>query len=506
MRAPASRVRPLVFALGLLILLGAVVPVPTSDAGEPVSWGDWRALEKRFKAACDDPARYDEALSCAAEIVKDAEPRALKALLAAVTHAIAREEKAAERSQKLAQGILKGRWSREIHAELSAVRREADWAHRLGEGIADRVGEGEPALHDGFAAAAAKTRDKRWHGLAARIYAHTPERSEAIEWLYQASVDENPDVRARVLLGVAPYAKDWPELVGQRVADRSWAIQTIAARLAKQHRIQAAIGAMIGQLSCAPPRVQLQFAQSLEALTGNDGWGVDPKRWSFWWQQNRGRFGPQTSMAGGSVCPPRDYAKFYDLVIKSDRLLLVVDVSDSMRQHAIQSYAQDGAPIRGQYRRIDLVKRQLHRTIDELPRGVKFNILTFGDEVRAWNKDLVDMDAKQRRRAHAWVERLQPDGGTRMNGAFHAVFGSLRFADCTRGPLKADTIVLLSDGAPTDGWPGGRGTKGRAVVLEALREWNRNGLLVIHTVALRGAAEAFLAALAEQNGGHATVR
>lgn len=494
--------------LRFCLLLGGLVTLlaPAAHAGEPLSWDAWRAIEKRFRAACEDPERLAEAIELAGRLVDDGEPRALKALLAATKTAVADEEKGVARAEKLAAGIFKGRWSREIHTELAEVRARGAWRRRLAEGIADQVGQGAPALHDAFALVAEKQKAQRWYGLLARMYAHTPERHQAIEWLYEAARDERSEVRARVLLGVAPYAADWPELIAQRVVDRSWAVQTLAARLAQQHGIEAAIGAMISQLSCAPPRVQAQFAASLERLTGNDGWGVDARRWTFWWQQNRGRFGPQMAGAGGAVCPPREYARFYDLELKSDRLLFLVDVSDSMRQPAIASVASDGRAVRGPYRRIELVKRKLHRTLDELPPGVRLNMLAFGGKVRAWSSDLVVMDERNRRRAHDWVDRLQPDGGTHMNGAFHAVFGSLRFADCTRGPLEADTIVLLSDGAPTDGWPSGRGPKGREVVLEAVRDWNRHGLLVIHTVALRGAAEAFLAQLAEENGGHATVR
>ena len=65
-------------------------------------------------------------------------------------------------------------------------------------------------------------------------------------------------------------------------------------------------------------------------------------------------------------------------------------------------------------------------------------------------------------------------------------------------PPVADTIFLLSDGAPTnedltDDKP--------ERILRAVRQWNSLKRMKIHTIGLKGHSASFMSALARENGG-----
>ncbi len=65
-------------------------------------------------------------------------------------------------------------------------------------------------------------------------------------------------------------------------------------------------------------------------------------------------------------------------------------------------------------------------------------------------------------------------------------------------PPAADTIFLLSDGAPTNR---DLSEDDSERIFRAVRQWNRLGRMKIHTIGLKGHSQPFMERLARENGG-----
>ncbi|MHC5050861.1 MAG: hypothetical protein ACYTGK_09650, partial [Planctomycetota bacterium] len=66
-----------------------------------------------------------------------------------------------------------------------------------------------------------------------------------------------------------------------------------------------------------------------------------------------------------------------------------------------------------------------------------------------------------------------------------------------------DTIFLLSDGGPTDNRMDEAKPMDPEIILDSVRQWNRDAGIVIHTIAVdtEEVGTYFLSQLAAQNGG-----
>lgn len=498
-----SRLLPALLAALLCLLPG---PASAKEAGEEkLSWSALRKVLKQLDQAADTVRLDDEVRELMRVVVSDTEGRTAKAFIKTLAHVCKREDKAWALASKRSKSIGKGRWSVEIHDGLREELRGAKAHRAFTVAMADALATGAPAMRAAFAQAALERADGRWHGLLARAYAKEPDGEQAIVHVYAAA--RHPDARARaaVLRALQCHPQGWEPLVSQRIRDDSWVVRALAIRLAVIQKNKRAVGEMIGALSCAPMRVQQLISHALEDLTGQS-FGTNASKWAFWWQANRKYFGKHATKGAGPTCRKSRYVAFYDMEIHSDRVVFVIDLSGSMIQKAITGYRRDGTAIESDLTRIHLVRRQLARTMRSLEDGIQFNMVAFGETVQSWKPGLVKMDSRIRKQALRWVDALNPKGGTRLNGALHHIFAQLGFGDPSLVEPPADTLVVLSDGSPTDGWPSGRGKKGRAAVRGNVAEWNPDGLFVIHTVALRGAAVDFMKGLAEDNGGSSLVR
>ncbi len=102
-----------------------------------------------------------------------------------------------------------------------------------------------------------------------------------------------------------------------------------------------------------------------------------------------------------------------------------------------------------------------------------------------------------------FVEELEAVGGTNIYGSLQR---ALELAEATGGDTwsapKIDTIYFLSDGRPSVGV-----TTDPDEILSFVQGLNRSAGIVIHTIGLSGAQDAYLLrSLAEQNGGKYVAR
>ena len=133
----------------------------------------------------------------------------------------------------------------------------------------------------------------------------------------------------------------------------------------------------------------------------------------------------------------------------------------------------------------------LATVLDRLPAGSWFNVVPFGSEPRALKPALVPATHAAQQAALRFLEKAAPDGRT-------DIYDSIELA--LRDP-EADTVVLVTDGATTEGR-----YRTRGAILDGIREINRYRLARIHTVEV-GAAntsprwKGFLKEIADATGG-----
>ncbi len=91
--------------------------------------------------------------------------------------------------------------------------------------------------------------------------------------------------------------------------------------------------------------------------------------------------------------------------------------------------------------RIDRAEAELRRALNGLRPEETFNIIAFSDEVRAFDTGMAPATPEMVRRASAYLDTLQVDGGTNLEGAMIRAL--------TRPGVNE--VVLLTDGVPTEG-------------------------------------------------------
>ncbi|MSR56074.1 MAG: VWA domain-containing protein [Planctomycetaceae bacterium] len=181
--------------------------------------------------------------------------------------------------------------------------------------------------------------------------------------------------------------------------------------------------------------------------------------------------GSGTGVGGGSGSGGR--AKFFHLRAEGDKIVYLVDCSDSM----LKSHNR-------QTRRLVRVKEELHRSIDELAPDVRFLVVFFNSNaVPMPDKSPQLATPENKRRVLEWIDDIHGGGATDPTPA-------LALATA----LKPDDIFLLTDGSFNK------------VVVDRARQLNTHHAR-IHTVSMgdkRG--EQLLITIAETNGGtHAYV-
>ena len=148
-----------------------------------------------------------------------------------------------------------------------------------------------------------------------------------------------------------------------------------------------------------------------------------------------------------------------------------------------------------------IARWQLHRAIHDLPEDATCNVLVYSESYKAWQPQMVLLKRKAKKKAHAWIDALLPNGTTNiadpLDKAFELAGAGPLGLPAKMSELQADTIFLLSDGEPN---------RGRLSVLKELLEQvtqhNKRHGLVIHAIGIgEVAGSSFLKDLARRNGG-----
>ena len=243
-----------------------------------------------------------------------------------------------------------------------------------------------------------------------------------------------------------------------------------------------AIELLIARLPLEEGDLQGRVQRSLTLLTGVDH-GRSQARWAAFWSSEGAHFElPTLAKARASerereahrAAGPTHSRRFHGLDVREARLCLVLDTSASMLERG-----QDGAS------RLERLERELVRLLTELPESTRVNMIRFADGVDLWSDRAQPLDARSRRSAIAWAERLRAHGETALYDAMVAALED----------PELDAIYLLSDGAPTRG----QLIDPERVALDIGRRAKLRGV-VIHTLA-HGRGSALLRRLAAETGG-----
>jgi hypothetical protein len=118
---------------------------------------------------------------------------------------------------------------------------------------------------------------------------------------------------------------------------------------------------------------------------------------------------------------------------------------------------------------------------------------------------MVPADEKNKEDAYGWIRDMQPVGSTFIDGALRLAFkmAGMGAYDKAYPTVNVDTMIVLSDGAPTDnGYPDPKNMDPEEV-LAHVREWNSQNRVIIHCIGIDNVVQGiqFMKKLAAQNGG-----
>ncbi len=332
-------------------------------------------------------------------------------------------------------------------------------------------------------------------------------RAAAIESIHALHGEEAVGAASGVLLGdragapkvaaagilalyLPPAAVDH---VVRGLGDRVWSVRVACARALAAGRkdvdsARAAAAGLVPALEREPRRrVRLELAETLRLLTGID-FGPEPDRWRAWFNDVGRTFEPPARpVRKRQAYQGSTQEGLLDLPIDSEHVVFVLDQSHSMNEPL--SFG-------GKRTRRDAVLGAFERAVNRLPETSWMNLIVFGTEPAGYKPRLFEATRNARRGAVKFLGRRAPDGRTNL-------YDSLVLALADR---DADTIVVLTDGAPSEG-----ARQTRRGILDGVRELNRYRLARLHTVEVGSKQTSkrwrgFMSQLAEAGDGHYLAR
>lgn len=333
-------------------------------------------------------------------------------------------------------------------------------------------------------------------------------------------------VRCAALEGLAQLGSDL--VLAPARADLShatWQVRASAIAALGQVRHVDSIGPLIERMGVEEGRLRLDIGAALARITGKD-FGGRLDAWQNFWKSFEGRFQipsdeelrrlRELQAQRKLEYQPGDGVQYHGIATPSKAIEFVIDVSGSMEQEVVEKerFKQGEYP---SWKRIDVIKTELIKTIRGLEPYVEFNVIAFATDVKLWKKGLVRANPLNKSSAETFVSRLEAIGGSskedlaraglvgaaNLEGGKTNTYAALMTAlgveegKETRGyETELDTIFFLSDGRPSHG---------KFIepedVLREVRAANELRKVVIHTITLGEFEKDFMERLASENGG-----
>ncbi|MFO0984118.1 MAG: HEAT repeat domain-containing protein [Planctomycetota bacterium] len=316
-----------------------------------------------------------------------------------------------------------------------------------------------------------------------------------------------------------------------------WQVRSSAINALGMFRDKSAVGPLIGRMEKEDGRLRDDAHLALMKVTGEE-FAPDVMQWKAWWATVGARWKVPTpkeieerkkTRSGTYVGKVATQSEFMNVRTQSKRIVFVIDQSGSM-----EDLVADRAAFKLQdrdyksFQKMEIVKEELERTLNQLGPEVRFNVISFATEVYRWKESLVPATELNKASAVEYVHKLKPIGGSSQS--FRAKAGLTASAGLDKGKTNTylalitgldakpasweatharsgsglerefgspiDTVFFLSDGEPT---------VGEFVQTDDIRaEVKRvNDLrkVVIHCIAIGNFQKSFMEALAKDNGG-----
>ncbi|MEZ5978330.1 MAG: HEAT repeat domain-containing protein [Planctomycetota bacterium] len=267
-----------------------------------------------------------------------------------------------------------------------------------------------------------------------------------------------------------------------------WSTRLAAVDALVEIRNERAVPLLIDRLAKEDGRMETAVAEALFSLTGQP-FQKRAQAWEQWWKAEGAAFKCITPQELRTLEREAELQRlelrsavkeFFGIQIDSHRVAFVIDVSGSMEEKAKGQYVDEDGEMR-----IVIAKKELTNFLDGLEPGAYFNLIPFSDRARPWQEQMVKNEGEVMVDAKEFVDDLVPSGATNLYDGLQTAFAD----------PETDTIVVLSDGEPTDG---------EIIEITEIRrrvkEWNEHRGIVIHTVQI-GATFEILKWLAEDSGG-----
>ncbi|HEX5138579.1 MAG TPA: HEAT repeat domain-containing protein [Planctomycetota bacterium] len=339
--------------------------------------------------------------------------------------------------------------------------------------------------------------------------------SKALASLKKLQKDADPAVRVATARALGAFRRaEAFALLAASAKDEDWRVRAAVVQVLTETRSSEGVSLLIEMMAKAEGRLKDDINTALMSLTGQNMGFADT--WARWWA-SVGRQLPREP-AKGSEMDPSERAKgtpqFYGIPTQSERLCFIIDISGSMNAEVeqlvkgpITGKKESEMPVEGKTR-MEVAKNELKRCVGNLTQEKIFSVIFFNQAVRTWHPDPEKATPTVKDELRSDVDSVLASGTTYTLGALREAFmlAGVPEAGATEKPkdgLRIDTIYLLSDGGPTDNRMDDAQPMDPEIILEAVRQWNRDAGIVIHTIAVdtEPVGTYFLKTLAAQNGG-----
>lgn len=520
--------------ISLLAVVASLLALSYARPAEAKLEGSqWSEAEKKFRALFAVPGEPDKKIDSAKVFMAETEPRAYRLIAEGVVLEVGFAAKAAEKAKVASDRlqVLFGKTTAEMTADLqtemfglqdqvSGLAKQMSEEQRVVTALIGMATQGAEGFRKEIIKATRAHADWFMRAVAVRIAAAAPEE-EASKPALVDLIEKEKDPRVR-LAGVEGLAKapgtSWHGLIAGRCEDPDWGVQLVAAKIAGEREVGKAIPNLIEGLAKATPRVAEVIVASLRKLTGQS---IEAYKepWTKWWEANRANYGEDGRPLQPVIAAPRaSDVDFYGLKIRSDKIMYIIDISGSMlaaKQAKATSGKEPGTgskadprPDAGASRfsgpKIEIAKLELKRSLAALPKTSSFNIIAFNHQVLQFQQKMLEATDANKELAYAWVRDMAPSGSTFIDGALQIAFkmAGMGAYDKAYPGVALDTIILLSDGAPTDNSADGT-LMDPKIILDHVAEWNPQKRVVIHCIGIDNVQTGIylMKALASQNGG-----
>lgn len=530
-------VRPLLCALPLAALL--VRPLPAAEA--KLEGAEWKQVEtemaRLFTPLPGKPGFGADKLTLVELLLKDGEARSWRmlsdVLVGECTLWLDAHKAVRETEDKIFPTLRKATKDRtkeeeeamfKAQAALPALEETARTEREVLDKVVQAVAGAPAALKQNLFGRAKGPADWFLRAAVAQVAAADPLEKDSAAFLVRSlapSSEKDPRVRAAALYALMPFPEGAEEHVIGRLADPDWTVQILALRIVKEKKVTRAIPHLIATLERANPRMQEELGVVLKELTG-ENFDAFADVWARWWEENKAKFeGKEIVKVGARPSNPAQDPTLYGLPIKSDRVLFIIDISGSMKDPTKND--NDKPPPTGAVTpkdgekpveppeqlmsgpKIDVAKHELKKAIEKLPKTAKFSMIAYNHATLVWKDVPVDASPANKEDAYKWIRDFKPSGSTYTDGALRTAFriAGLGAIDKAYPEVLVDTIVLVSDGAPTDNAPDASKLMDHSIILQHVREWNAQKRVVIHCIAVDMThGNDFMQKLAAENGGH----